>query len=77
MLQFLLLTSSKQLIETPSINTQCWLMPLSSIWLNAALGIRSTWPETGILSETAQYNSLDKTDGVGNHTGKVRLTVCN
>ncbi len=62
MLQFLLLTSSKQLIENPSINTQCWLMPLYSIWLNAALGIRSTWHETAILTETAQNNSFDFND---------------
>ncbi len=60
MLQFLLTTSSRQLIENPCINTPMLLDPFVFFFLlNAPLGTRSTWHITAILNETVQYNSLD------------------
>ncbi len=58
-LQFLPLTSSKQLNENPCINTQCCLTPLSCILLNAPLGTRSTWHATAILNTTVRNIWLD------------------
>ncbi len=59
MLQFLPLTSSKQLIENPYINIQCCLTPLSCILLNAPLDTWSTWHAIAIFNETVENNCLD------------------